>query len=514
LWGAFEVKKTVSTENSSGGSSYGQILKASSIVGGGEAVSQLIGLIRTKAVAMLLGPSGMGLVNLYVSAVGLVGLVAQLGINQSGIRAVAEANSQNDQTKVAQVVTTLRRACWLTGITGWILAATFAWPLSVWIFGSTEHAWAFAILGCTLVMFAVSNGQTALLNGIRRIGDLARIQVFAAILSTLIAIFVYGALGDAGILPVIILTAAVQLTVSWYYSRTIQLTAVNQSWNETFKTMRSLISLGIALMYTGLVVSIVSLITRALIIKELDLSANGFYQAAWMVSGMLATFILAAMGRDFYPRLTAIHSDAKSVNKLVNEQVEIGILLGLPGLVGSVVFAPTVIQILYSSSFLPAAQLLPYFAAGVLMRLLSWPIGFILMAKSESFTYATVATVFQSAQLGFTLLLLPKYGLAGAATAFAVAEAIQFLLYFAAGHRSTHFILSAAVWRLTAFSVASIGAACLMLVFSSGVVGLALSTSLAVIVSICSLRALIGRLPSTSKLVYWVQRTPMLKNLM
>jgi PST family polysaccharide transporter len=62
-------------------SSYGQILKSSSIVGGAQAINYVVGLLRTKAVALLLGPSGVGLVGLYVSAIGLVGTFAQCVID-------------------------------------------------------------------------------------------------------------------------------------------------------------------------------------------------------------------------------------------------------------------------------------------------------------------------------------------------------------------------------------------------------------------------------------------------
>jgi antigen flippase len=45
--------------------SYGQILKSSALVGGSSVLNVGIGIIRTKAMAMLLGPAGFGLFGLY-----------------------------------------------------------------------------------------------------------------------------------------------------------------------------------------------------------------------------------------------------------------------------------------------------------------------------------------------------------------------------------------------------------------------------------------------------------------
>ncbi len=42
-------------------SSYRQVLKTSSIIGGSSAINILIGLVRTKALALLLGSVGVGL---------------------------------------------------------------------------------------------------------------------------------------------------------------------------------------------------------------------------------------------------------------------------------------------------------------------------------------------------------------------------------------------------------------------------------------------------------------------
>ena len=48
-------------------SSYGQILKSSALIGGSSVVNILIGIVRTKAMALLLGPEGFGLMGVYGS---------------------------------------------------------------------------------------------------------------------------------------------------------------------------------------------------------------------------------------------------------------------------------------------------------------------------------------------------------------------------------------------------------------------------------------------------------------
>ena len=59
--------------------SYRRILKSSSIIGGASFVNIAIGLVRTKVLAILLGPSGVGLVSLYRGLLTTAAAIATLG---------------------------------------------------------------------------------------------------------------------------------------------------------------------------------------------------------------------------------------------------------------------------------------------------------------------------------------------------------------------------------------------------------------------------------------------------
>lgn len=414
--------------------SYSQILKSSSIIGGAQGFNYLIGMVRTKMVAVLLGPSGMGLVSLYVSATSLVDTVSRLGIDSSGVREVAEADGSGDKAKIARTVKTLRRMCWLTGIFGWLLTAALSYPLSVWIFGSGERAWAIAILGVTVLIGSVSGGQSSIIQGTRRIGDLARMNVLGAVAGTLIAIGLYAWLGQGGIVPVIIATAATNLGFSWWFARRIPVTDVSLTWPETLQNSKQLVHLGMAFMYGGLLASLVGLGIRALIVRNLGLDAAGIYQAAWGISGMFAGFILNAMGTDFYPRLTAASNDNEKINGLVNEQTEIGILLALPGLIGTLAIAPWIISIFYSVKFVSGAELLPWFVIGVFGQVISWPLGFIQRAKGEALWVIISMSHLNLLNILLIWIMLPKYGINGVAWAFTITTYVHAGVVFGIAH--------------------------------------------------------------------------------
>jgi len=489
-------------------SSYGQILKSSSIIGGAQGINYLIGMVRTKLVAVLLGPSGVGLVGLYVTATSLVGSLTGLGIGASGVREVAEAHGSGDVERVARTVKTLRRACWATGLLGWMLTIALAYPLSLWTFGSGKRAMAVALLGATLLLSSISGGQTALLQGTRRIGDLARLNVVSVLASTVVAVSLYAWIGEQAIVPVLISTALVNLGFSWWFARRVQIIPIDMGWIETWGNSKRLIGLGLSFMWSGLLIGAVGLATRSLIVKNLGLDANGIYQAAWGISGMFAGFVLGAMGTDFYPRLTAVAHDDAQVNRLVNEQTEIGILLALPGLLGTLAFAPWIMHVFYSARFLAGADLLPWFVLGIFGRVVSLPLGYILLAKGASRWFAVTETASSAVLLGLTVLLLRAFGLWGVALAFAVLYALYCLGMVVLTRHLTGFFWSPAAIRLLIVASVLVAIGFATQRWIPGIIGLATGSVVTVVSCLFTLRGVASRLGPEHSIVKYVCRIP------
>lgn len=70
--------------------SYSHILKYTGIFGSVQGLSILIGLVRNKFAALLLGTTGMGLVSLFNSTINMVVSATNFGIPTSGVRDISE----------------------------------------------------------------------------------------------------------------------------------------------------------------------------------------------------------------------------------------------------------------------------------------------------------------------------------------------------------------------------------------------------------------------------------------
>jgi PST family polysaccharide transporter len=411
--------------------SYGQILKSSAIVGGSSVVNIAVNIVRAKAMAVLLGPAGVGLVGLYSSINELTHSIAGMGINSSGVRQIAEAAGSGESARIARTAAVLRRTSMGLGLLGAILLVVFRGPVAEWTFGSPQFAGPVAMLALAVWLRSISDGQAALIQGLRRIGDLARISVFSAFFGALASVALVYFFREDGVVPSLIAVAALTVGISWWYRRKIVLPAAPVTFTQAREEAGGLLKLGVAFMASAVLTTGAAYGVRVIVRDGAGIEAAGLYQSAWALGGLYVGFILQAMGSDFYPRLTAVANDDAECNRLVNEQAQIGLLLAGPGVIGTLTFAPIVIAVFYAGTFTAAVNPLRWICLGMAFRVIAWPMGYILLAKGARALFFWTEVAAAVVHVGLAFFLVRFFGLAGATMAFSTLYAWHsVLIYF------------------------------------------------------------------------------------
>lgn len=488
--------------------SYSQILKASSIMGGAAVINLLLGMVRVKFAAVLIGTVGVGLNASFGSIQSLVGTIAGLGIQSSGVRDIAEAVGRGNQEAIGRTVLALRRICWLTGLVGMAAMMLLSPLISQLTFGHRDYALEIAALGVIILFGNLSGGQMALIQGSRRIGNMARANIFSAMVGTLAAIGFYLAFGLRGIIPTLIAVSALQLALSHYFARQVPVPEVTLTWRKTFSEASGMVKLGLVMMWNGLMSSAVTFLTVTLITQQEGTQAVGIYSAAFALSGMFVNFVLGAMGSDYYPRLTGVSSDKVAMSRMVNEQTEIGLLLALPGLLATMVLAPWILQIFYTHEFLGAVELLQWFIFGCIGQVISWPLGFVILALGQGRWFLLTSTSFHFLHGGLIALGLYIYGITGVAIAFVVMYVGYFLSVFLVSRHLIGFKWSAECTRLCLLSLLVIGAVFAVSRSLSIWPATLLGLSFALVASVFCLRGLVARLGSEHRIVHAIAKLP------
>ncbi len=385
----------------------------------------LIEVIKSKFIAVLLGPLGVGIQDLYTSATQLIQQLTSFGLSSSAVRNVAEANGSGDNIRVAKVVYALRRLVWITGILGMIAVIAFSPLLSKSSFGDSEHIISFVIISVTLLLVQLSAGQKVILQGTRKLKYLAKSSAIGVTIGLIVAIPLYYWLGIKGIVPNIVITALTMLGLTWYFSSKVKIDKITLSNKEIFNIGNSMLVMGIAMSLSQLLASASAYALRTCLRAWDGVEVVGLFSAGYILMTQYTGLVFSAMGTDFYPRLASVNKDNLKCREMMNQQGEIGILILAPLLTVCVVFIPFVVRLLYSEAFLAINNYVIWCSAGMLFKMASWAISYVFIAKGESKLYM----INEMLAAAYTLLLnLVGYKLGGL-QGLGISFAISYLIY-------------------------------------------------------------------------------------
>ncbi len=364
--------------------SYRRILKSSSIIGGASVINIIIGLVRTKVLAVLLGPTGIGLVSLYAGLIQTAATFATMGLGAVGTRQIAEAVGKEDEHALSVVRRAMFWGALLLSCCGALVVWTLRDVLAIYVLGDAKYSVAVGWLSLGVALTVAGASQGALIQGMRRIGDMARLSIYGAILTTIFGLAVLWQWGGNGLIAYVLIGPLFSFILGhWYVSSLPKVQSRDVSIQEMTQQWQILLRLGIPFMGAGLVNTLVQLWIRVEVGNTLGAESLGHFQAAWSISMQYIGFVLAAMGADYYPRLTSVINDHQSATRLVNEQTEIALLMSAPVFIAMIGLTPWVIHLLYSSAFLPAVDVLRWQILGDVLKVASWPLGFVILAAGD-----------------------------------------------------------------------------------------------------------------------------------
>lgn len=429
--------------------SYRRIIRSSSIIGGASVINIAISLIRTKILAVLLGPLGVGLVSLYTGVIATATAVSTMGIGTIGTRQIAEAISEEN----AHALSVVRRAMFFGTLFLASVGALVVWSLrevlADKVLGGVAHANIVGWLALGVGLSVAGASQGALIQGMRRIGDMARLSVYGSILNTLIGLALLWQWGQSGLVCYVLTGPLVSFFLGhWYVTRLPKVLSGHISMRDIETQWQTLLRLGIPFMGAELVSALVQLWIRVEVGKTLGAESLGHFQAAWTISMQYIGFVLGAMSADYYPRLTGVINNHKEATRLVNEQTEIALLLSAPVFVAMIGLATWVIHLLYSAAFLPAAEVLRWQILGDVLKVASWPLGFVILAAGQGKIFFLTETFVYLLMGGLIAIFSSSIGLKITGIAFLASYALLLPLVYIMAKRRIDFQWRSNVLRL------------------------------------------------------------------
>lgn len=433
--------------------SYGHILKYTSIFGGVQGLNILVGIVRNKVVAMLLGPEGMGLASLFQTTVNFISQSTNLGVSFSAVRNVSELFNTGDEERITHFIKVVRAWSLLTGLVGMLLCILIGPILSSLTFSWGDHTLHFVLLSPLVALLAVTGGETAILKGARQLKSLAVIQVYSVLLALVITFPIYYFFGQSGIVPVMVLmgVTTLLLTIRRSYSLyPLRLTGAKGILGEGMGMVR----LGIVFTLAGILGSGAEFIIRTYLNNVADLKTVGLYNTGYILTMTYAGLIFSAMETDFFPRLSAVNSQWQNCNEIINKQIEVSLLLISPMLVAAQFAIPYVIPILFTNQFLPVVDMVRILLLAIYLRAIKLPIAYLPLAKGDSLSYFFLEAVYDVMVVLLVIWGYSLWQLLGTGVAITLSAVFDYFLlmgytYFRYHYRPTLSVLKYSLLHLS-----------------------------------------------------------------
>lgn len=406
--------------------SYHQIVKTTSLFGGVQFLTIIISIIRTKLIAVFIGPAGMGIVSLLNSAINIISGVTSLGIETSGVKHISSNYKNNDSKSVSTLVAIVKKLALVTGILGCIVAVIFSRWLSQLTFGNSNHTFSFLFISITLLFRQLMIGQLIVLQGLRKMKLLAKANFYGNSFGLLFSIPLYYYYRIDAIVPTIIVASLASLLFSFYYSKKIQFEKSIVSNKQLTTAGKSIIKLGILLTLSGLLTLLTTYLIQIYVGKQGGIEQVGFYNAGFTLLNSYVGIIFTAMSTDYFPRLASISDENEKVRTSVIQQSFISILIITPIIILFLTLIPLIVKIVFTPKFNAIIPMVCFGILAMLFRAVSWSMGYILIAKGDSKMFLRTAFGFNSISLLLNVLGYYFYGLEGLGFSFFVYYLIHF----------------------------------------------------------------------------------------
>lgn len=430
-------------------SGYRTAFKSTAVFGGVSVITVLIGIAKSKLVAIWLGAAGFGIISIYNTVVSLVSTVTNLGLHGSAVRDIAAANASGDGKRLAAVIKATIRWVVATGVLGGLVVVALSPVLSRLLFKSNEYVLPLALLSSVVFLTGLYNQHYAILQGTRRIRLMAKANVFGSVAGFVCSVPCFYFFRESGIIWALILSAIATTAISIFYARKVKIIEVKQSIKESFNTGLSTVKLGVMMTLASIVSVIIEFVTKAFITRIGGVVDVGLYQAGWAINASYLGMVFTSMSKDYFPRLSGLSAKNNQMARAANEQGEIAVLIIAPLLIWMVVFVSLCVRILYSSEFLAVIPMIRWLLIGSLFRAGSYALSYIYLAKGDGKQYIIN-------ELGINFFVsLPAYllcyrffGLVGIGYAFMIVYVVYFLWIAMRAWHNYNIQYSKQFWRI------------------------------------------------------------------
>lgn len=403
-----------------------------------------IGIVRTKLVALLLGPNGMGIMALYSSAIQMMQNLTNLGLDKSGVPTLSKAFATENQftqpttTIPNDIICQFRSLCAIAAFIALAFGVLFSWLLSLLVFRSLDHTFHFIVVSPAVPLLIIASGELVILKAARHLKTVATLSLWNVALALVISVPLFYIWGARAIIPMLVITALSQMIITLIYSYKRYPLYINIS-RATIHHSRPLLRLGMAFVGASGMTSGAEFLIRTIIYNVGDEYDVGLYNIAYMIALTYGGMIFASLDSEYYSRLCQIdRNNVTLITATIHRQIKVSFMFIVPMIVVLEFLLPWIVPLLSSDRFIDAIPMAQITLFALLFRAAYLPVGYVPLSRGDSRTFLLMESL--SAIMMLTCVSTGYYlhGLNGAGIGLVLSNAFDLLCYVIICNRKYH----------------------------------------------------------------------------
>ncbi len=346
------------------------------------ALTTAASLVRTKVVAVVLGPAGIALGGQVSQATTGLGWLATFGSSAGTTRYLAEALGRGDDETAATVVRSSAALIGATASIASVAGVVFAEPIATALFGSADAASMIRWLVPAIPAIGVMSVSSSMLRATQQVARLSAAQSAGALVAAISAFVVLQPDTPASIAQLASIAFAAQAAAVTAAALPLwRRWCTGPSAGISVRIVRGVAAYGAANVVMGLATASAFLYVGRSYLSAGDVTAAARIAAlAWFgepVSSMLASGFYASS----FPAYCAATGSAAA--RVLSNSIRALVLVSAPLLVVGALLAPRMLSLLFDARFVAVAPLLPIQLIATYGRCVSVLLGVPLLARGR-----------------------------------------------------------------------------------------------------------------------------------
>ena len=388
-----------------------------------------IGVARSKLLAVLLGPEGVGAVSVVERSALLVVQLFALSLPFAAVRFLSQSHSRGEGA-FRDTYLTLWRTLWLLTASGTVLAlgVVLLWPEAL---GQDLQPYRHLLVPALLAVpaIAIHSFFVNVLAAARQARASAALLLFLAI-GALLGVVVGVPLGgvEGYFWASLVSHYTIVFGVALFLRRNLRLPILSRGHGlrAEIRSNPEIVTFSAVLFACNYAFSLSHFVVRYQALSALGATAVGLLQAAIGVSTSLGLFLSAANGLYLTPFVNRDVPTKEKIAVALEFQHKLT-ALALAAAMPIVLFAPWMLVLLFSGRFVAIGPLLYLFVVAQVLSLWAGVHQALIIGLGDMRTYGSVVGLGQLSLGILAWLWIPGHGMAGAAASFVASGTLLFL---------------------------------------------------------------------------------------